>query len=64
MQTAERKGREEGLVQGREEGLAEGLVKGRGEMVQEIARKMKNLNLSTESIIAATGLSADEIEHL
>ena len=76
LDTAERKGREEG----REEGFAEGLEKGeaigleKGEAIglekgiykekTENARKLKELGVSPDLISKATGLSIEEIEKL
>jgi len=49
---------------GREEGIAEGLEKGRKEEKLENARNLKQLGVSTEIIMQATGLSSEEIEGL
>ena len=56
-----------GLEQGRAEGLAKGLEQGREEAYQEklqIIASLKELGVSTETIVQATGLSAEEIEGL
>lgn len=50
-------GRAEGLVEGRAEGLAEGAR----EKALAIARNLKAIGMSTEQIIAATGLTAEDI---
>jgi predicted transposase/invertase (TIGR01784 family) len=57
---AEQKGRAEGLAEGRVEGRVEGIAEGR----VEIARNLLKMNLPTEQIIAATGLTRAEIEAL
>ena len=44
----------------REEGMLEGMEKG----IAETARKFKKLGVDISTIVAATGLSADEIEKL
>ena len=50
----------EGEVKGRAEGRAEGEAKSR----TEIAKKMKEQDLSVELIVETTGLSKEEIEAL
>lgn len=57
-------GRAEGREEGRAEGRAEGREEGRAEGVLEIARNMKSLNIPSEVISQATGISVDEIESL
>ena len=57
-------GRAEGLAVGRAEGLAERKVKGKTEANIENAKKMKTMNLPTETIHEITGLSFEEIEKL
>ena len=52
MSTAERKGVEKGLEQGR------------AEEKKDIARKMKAMGMDTGLIVQATGLKAEEIENL
>ena len=72
VNTAERKGREEGraegLAEGREEGRAEGLAEGREEGREEgiraTARKMKELGSPLEFISQVTGLPLAIIESL
>lgn len=49
---------------GHAEGLAEGLVIGEKKRNLEIAKNLKNMGLSFESIIQATGLTIEEIEKL
>ncbi len=57
-------GRVEGRAEGREEGIKEGRAEGQVEEQLKIARNMKNLGLSFEVIVSATGLSVGEIEKL
>ena len=54
----------EGLAEGLAEGKAEGLAEGEKNKQIEIARKFKEIGLSTEMIIQGTGLSAEEINAL
>lgn len=54
----------EGRVAGLAEGKAEGLAEGKKLQQQEIARNLRRLGLSVESISMATGLTASEIEEL
>ncbi len=61
---AENKGYEEGIEEGRIEGRAEGRVEGRKEEKIEIAKNLLSLNMTTENISKATGLSKEEIEQL
>ena len=56
VNTAERKGRAQGLAEGRAEGLAEGRA--------EIARNLKGMGMDVAEIAKATGLSTADIEHL
>ena len=57
-------GRKEGLEEGRKEGREENQEEVRRETKLEMARKMKDLGLPTESIIAVTGLTAETIDRL
>ena len=63
-----KKGRAEGLVEGHAEGMKEGRAEGLAEGTQmqnfENARKFKELGVSTEIIMKATGLTIEEIEKL
>ena len=65
---AERRGREEGREEGLKQGLEKGLEKGLKEGIKEgelkVARNLKSLGMSLETITQATGLSAEEIEAL
>ena len=58
------KGRAEGEAKGRAEGKAEGIAEGATKEKLENARKMKDLNIDTQTISQVTGLSAEEIENL
>ena len=55
-------GRAEGIAEGRAEGIAEGLAKGEKKAKQEIARQLKQLGVAMDAIIAATGLTIEEID--
>ena len=57
-------GKAEGLAEGLAEGKAEGLAEGEKNKQIEIARKFKEIGLSTEMIIQGPGLSAEEINAL
>jgi hypothetical protein len=57
-------GRAEGKAEGRAEGKAEGKAEGRAEGKAEVAHKLKDLGISTDAIIVATGLSKVAIENL
>ena len=54
----------DGLTKGRAEGKAEGIAEGALKEKLENARKMKGLNIDTQTISQVTGLSAEEIENL
>ena len=56
LQEGETKGRAAGLQEGRAAGLMEGILSS--------ARNMKSLGLSTDIIMQATGLTAEEIDAL
>ena len=56
--------REEGKMEGREEGLKEGLKEGEQRKQIEIARKLKQMGMSSEEIQKITGLSREEIQQL
>lgn len=57
---AEQKGLQKGLQQGKEIGIEQG----KREAHLETARTLKNLGISTDAIMASTGLSLKEIENL
>ena len=56
--------KEEGRAEGLEMGRSEGFEKGRSEEKLENARKFKELGVSTEIIMQATGLTIEEINNL
>jgi len=58
--TAREEGEIEGILKGKLEGEIEGIYKGK----LEVARNMLSLGISIETIIQATGLSEEEINHL
>jgi hypothetical protein len=64
----EEKARAEGMAKGLKEGLAKGMNEGLQQGVQqgklEIAKNLKEMGISLEQIINATGLSKEEIEKL
>ena len=60
LSTAEKKGMEMGM----EKGIAEGMEKGRIEEKRENACKLKRMDVSTDIISLATGLSKEEIDNL
>ena len=68
LNTAKMEGRMEGLVEGRAEGRAEGLEIGReeGEKKERLknARNFKEMGVSLDIIVRATGLTIEEIESL
>ena len=45
-------------------GFEEGRAEGKAEGIMEVARKMKEMNLSSDAIIKATGLTKEEIERI
>lgn len=54
----------EGKIEGKIEGIQEGLEKGEKKKQVEIARNLKKMDLPTETIVRATGLSVEEIEQI
>ena len=54
----------QGIEKGMAQGIEKGIEKGRTEGFIEVARNMKSLGISTELIIKATGLTAEEIENI
>ena len=57
-------GLEKGEAIGLEKGRKEGLEEGRLEAKLETAKNLKSMNLSIESIAAATGLTEDQVRKL
>ena len=72
MEHERNEGRAEGRAEGHAEGLAEGLATGHAKGLAEgekakaiaIAANLKQMGVSTETIMQATGLDAKEIEEL
>ena len=72
LSTAKLEGHEEGhqlgLEEGRQRGLEEGIERGIEKGIEKektiTARKLKSLNISVDTIMQVTGLSAEEIEKL
>ncbi|MBO4340532.1 MAG: Rpn family recombination-promoting nuclease/putative transposase [Bacteroidales bacterium] len=60
LETAKMRGHEEGFAEGRTEGRA----KGRAEERLNVARNLKNLCVQEETIVQATGLTAEEVSAL
>ncbi|MDR6564273.1 MULTISPECIES: Rpn family recombination-promoting nuclease/putative transposase [unclassified Arcicella] len=60
LDTAREEGEIEGILKGKLEGEKEGIYKGK----LEVARNMLSLGILIETIIQATGLSEEEINHL
>ena len=54
----------EGKMEGKIEGIQEGLEKGEKKKQVEIACNLKKMDLPTETIVRATGLSVEEIEQI
>lgn len=57
-------GRAEGRAEGLAEGRAEGLAEGRAEERKQMALNMKEMGLSNEIIVKATGLTLSDVENL
>ena len=55
------KGMEKGIKQGMEEGIKQGKEQGVRENSLNVARKLKEMGMSLDDIISATGLSIDDI---
>jgi predicted transposase/invertase (TIGR01784 family) len=58
------RGMEEGMEKGMEKGMKKGVEKGMKEKSWEIARNLKKLGVSTDTISQASGLSVEEIENI
>ena len=61
IDSAEKRAREEGLLQGRLRGLAEGREEGRMEALLQSAQKMKETGIDAETIMQITGLDLKTI---
>jgi len=64
LNTAINKAKAEGIAEGKAEGIAEGKAEGKAEEKIEVAKKLKENNVSIDIIICSTGLSKEEIEKL
>jgi predicted transposase/invertase (TIGR01784 family) len=64
MEEGLEKGMEKGVAKGRAEGIAEGIAEGVARGHAEVARNLLGLNMPIEQIIAATGLTQEELEAL
>ena len=64
IQAGIEKGREEGKVEGREEGKEEGREEGKEEAKTDVAKRMKELGIDTETITQVTGLDYATIGNL
>lgn len=64
LDTAKMEGHAEGHAEGLAEGLAEGRAEGRAEEKLANARSLKALGVSTEVIMQATGLTAEDLDKL
>lgn len=64
IDTANLRGREEGLAEGRKEGRKEGLAEGRKEEKRSVALKLKSKGLSVSEIKEITGLTEDELDSI
>ncbi len=61
---ARKKGRKEGIEQGRAQGIEQGIEQGRERERIETAKKLIALNLDNQTVVQATGLTAEQIEVL
>ena len=64
IDSAEKRAREEGLLQGRLEGLAEGREEGREEGRKDAAKKMLASGMSREQVAEILQMTATELEAL
>ena len=56
--------RQKGMAEGMAKGMAEGIAKGAHNKQLEIARNLRQMGLSAESIVRVTGLDADVVATL
>ena len=61
---ARQEGRQEGREEGQQDGLKKGIAKGRAEGISQVARALKAQGVDVETIVAATGLTIEEIQAL
>ncbi len=64
LESEKEKSRILGLKAGKKEGREEGREEGKKKGKIEVAKNLKRLGISTDSIIEATGLKKEEIEKL
>jgi predicted transposase YdaD len=64
IQEGEARGRAEGEARGRAEGEARGRAEGEAQSRAEIAKNLKGLGLSPETIEKATGLAPEAVKGL
>lgn len=64
LEEGRQRGLEEGIEKGIEQGIERGIEKGIEKEKTITARKLKSLNISVDTIMQVTGLSAEEIEKL
>ena len=64
IDSAEKRAREEGLLQGRLQGLAEGMEEGKKVAMLQNAQKMKEIGIDAETIMQITGLDFDVVSTL
>lgn len=64
LRGAREEGMKEGIKEGREAGMKEGRAEGEKNKQLEIAKKMKKMNMSIETIAQITGLTKPEIEEI
>ena len=64
LEDKRREGMREGRREGRLEGIKEGKLEGERDKSISIAKTLKQMNMDSESISKATGLSLEEIEKL
>ena len=64
MEYERQQGKAEGLAQGKAEGLAQGKAEGLAQGKADVARNLKRMGMTAESIAQATGLTLDDIAGL
>lgn len=64
LEEGRKEGLKEGLEKGREEGIKEGIKEGISAATREIAARMKSQGIDPALIMAATGLSAEDVQAL
>ena len=64
LHNAEQKGIQKGMQKGMQEGMRKGMQQGISERNIEIAKNLVKLGMPLQQIIAATGLTKEEVEKL